>query len=366
MTPSPSNDPATDPADELRRADPARVALDVEGDSFYRYGERLCLVQVAFAGSIRVHDPLAHDLSPFFAELERRPLILHGADFDLRLLHARYGFAPRRVFDTMLAARFLNLPKFGLSDLYEKYFGVVLDKKHQRADWCRRPLTSDLLEYAQKDVAHLEELGELLRRELEALGRSAWHEEECDMVLAKTIRSLARPPDPDAWRVKGSGSLNRRELAFLKELAGARDRVARELDRALFRVLSAEDLLVLARLAAQDPESALRRFPRALPGLLRRELGEAVRCVESTAERNYPSPPPPGRRPDPGLEKKVRRLAERKEPVAAALRLDPGFLASRAAVARVAEAMPRTEDELAAVLESRWRAQALRDAFLRD
>ena len=130
--------------EELRRADPPRVALDVEGDSFYRYGERLCLVQVAYSGAVRVHDPLADDLEPFFRALEARELVLHGADFDLRLLHAKYGFAPRRVFDTMLAARFLNLPKFGLSDLYEKYFGIVLEKNHQRADWCRRPLSDEL------------------------------------------------------------------------------------------------------------------------------------------------------------------------------------------------------------------------------
>ena len=98
------------------------MALDVEGDSFYRYGERLCLVQIATAGEIAVLDPASEDLAPFFRALEERELVLHGADFDLRLLHARYGFAPKHVFDTMLAARFLHYPKFGLSDLYEKFF----------------------------------------------------------------------------------------------------------------------------------------------------------------------------------------------------------------------------------------------------
>ena len=340
------------------------MALDVEGDSFYRYGERLCLVQVAFGGLIRVHDPLETDLAPFFAELERRQLILHGADFDLRLLHARYGFAPARVFDTMLAARFLNIPRFGLSDLYEKYFGIVLEKKHQRADWCHRPLAAELLEYARQDVAHLEELGERLGAELEALGRSEWHREECELVLAKTIRSLARPPDPEAWRVKGSGSLTRRELAHLKELAAARDRIARERDRAHFRVFSVEDLLTLSRLAAADPGSALRRFPRALPADLRGELGQAIGRAANLPESDLPGPPPPGRRPDPRLENRVRALAEKKERLARELELDPSFLASRAAVARVAEARPQTEEELASVLESRWRALVLKNAFL--
>lgn len=349
---------------DLRRADPARIALDVEGDSFYRYGERLGLVQVAYAGAVRVHDPLSDDLEPFFRELENRELVLHGADFDLRLLHAKYGFAPARVFDTMLAARFLNLPKFGLSDLYEKYFGIVLEKKYQRADWCRRPLSDELLAYARKDVERLEELGSILAGELSRLGRGAWHAEECANVVAKTVRSAARPPDPDVWRVKGSGALGRKELAYLKELAAARDRVARELDRALFRVLSAEDLIRLSRLAAEDPASALRRFPRALPGGLLRELQDAIRAAGDLTPDLWPSLPPPGRRPDPGLERRVVALAKKKEEVAGALELDSGFLLSRSALARVAAAQPSTPAELETLLDSRWRAAVLKDALL--
>ncbi len=352
--------------EDLRRSDPERVALDVEGDSFYRYGERLCLVQVAYSGLVRVHDPLSDDLEPFFRALEPRALVLHGADFDLRLLHAKYGFAPSNVFDTMLAARFLNLPKFGLSDLYEKYFGIVLEKKHQRADWCRRPLSDELLAYARKDVERLEELGAILAAELARLGRAAWHREECARVVERTMQSAARPPDPDAWRVKGSGALGRRELAYLRELAAARDRVARELDRALFRVLSAEDLVRLARLAGEDPSSALRRFPRALPGGLLRELQDAIRTAESLSEEAWPALPAPGRRPDPGLERRVVALSKKKEDVARALDLDPGFVLSRSALARVAAAQPRTPAELEALVESRWRAEVLKDALLGD
>ena len=351
---------------EVVAANPRRVALDVEGDSFYRFGERLCLVQIAFSGNIRVLDPLDAELGPLLADLEARELVLHGADFDLRLLHARYGFRPAHVFDTMLAARFLNLPKFGLSDLYEKYFGIVLEKKHQRADWCARPLSPELVEYAKKDVERLEELGDLLREELDRLGRREWHREECDTVVEKTIRSAAKPPDPDAWRVKGSGSLGRRELAFLKELALARERMARQSDRALFRVFTAEDLIRLAKLAAADPESALRRFPRALPGAHLRELGSAIRNARALAPEEWPEPPAPGRRPDPGLEQRVRALTARRDAVAEALALEPSFLASRGAIARVAESRPRGEGELFESLESRWRTKVLADAFLTE
>jgi ribonuclease D len=350
--------------EDLLAANPRRVALDVEGDSFYRFGERLCLVQIAFAGKIHVLDPLDSELSPLLSDLEARELILHGADFDLRLLHARYRFRPTHVFDTMLAARFLNFPKFGLSDLYEKFFGIVLEKKYQRADWCARPLSPELLDYAKLDVEHLEELGSLLRDELAALGRLPWHREECDSVVEKTVRSAARAPDPETWRVKGAGSLARRELAFLKELAHARDGMAREADRALFRVFSSEDLIRLSKLAAGDPDSALRKFPRALPGAHLREFGSAIRKVAATAPEDWPELPAPGRRPEPRLEKRVRELTQGRDAIAAALNLEPSFLASRSAIARVAESNPRSESELFECLESRWRTEALRDAFL--
>jgi ribonuclease D len=352
--------------EKLRAAAPWRVALDVEGDSFYRYGERLCLVQVAYGGAVHVHDPQAEDLEPFFRDLETRELVLHGSDFDLRLLHARYRFAPERVFDTMLAARFLNIPKFGLSDLYEKYFGITLEKKHQRADWCRRPLSEDLLAYARKDVERLEELGSLLAGELDRLGRRSWHAEECRNVVVKTVRSAERPPDPEAWRVKGAGSLSPLALAYLRELARARDRVARSLDRALFRVFSAEDLIALARLAAADPSSALRLFPRALPGPLLKELQAAIGAASALPAQEWPPPPAPGRRPDPALDRLVVRLSARKDEVARALDLDPGFLLSKSAVARVAALRPKTAEELAAAVESRWRAAVLKDVLLSD
>lgn len=356
----------TSALEKLRAAAPERVALDVEGDSFYRYGERLCLVQVAYGGAVHVHDPQAEDLEPFFRDLEGRSLVLHGSDFDLRLLHARYRFAPERVFDTMLAARFLNLPKFGLSDLYERYFGFTLEKKHQRADWCRRPLSDELLAYARKDVERLEELGALLAAELDRLGRSTWHAEECRNVVAKTVRSAERPSDPEAWRVKGAGSLAPRELAYLRELALARDHVARALDRALFRVFSAEDLIALARLAAADPATALRKFPRALPGPLLKEFQTAIDAAGGLPAEAWPAAPAPGRRPDPGLDRLVVALSAKKDEVARALDLDPGFLLSKSAVTRVAVQRPRSVEELENVVESRWRAAALKDVLLAD
>jgi ribonuclease D len=142
--------------------------------------------------------------------------------------------------------------------------------------------------------------------------------------------------------------------------------VARNLDRALFRVFSAEDLIALARLAAADPPSALRRFPRSLPGPLLKELQAAIGAASTLPAEEWPPPPAPGRRPDPVLDRLVVRLSAKKDEVARALDLDPGFLLSKSAVARVAALRPRTAEELETAVESRWRAAVLKDVLLAD
>ena len=105
------------------------VALDTEADSLHWYPERLCLLQVSIPGADRIVDPLASlDLAPFWAALQDRELILHGADYDLRLLWRGPRFAPAAVFDTMLAARLLGYKQFGLVDLVSRHCKCHLEK----------------------------------------------------------------------------------------------------------------------------------------------------------------------------------------------------------------------------------------------
>ncbi|HET7872538.1 MAG TPA: ribonuclease D, partial [Terriglobales bacterium] len=118
------------------------IALDTEADSLHAYPEKVCLIQVSTASGDRLIDPLAAlNLDPFLEALSGHELIMHGADYDLRLLRRHHRFVPKAVFDTMLAARLLGIRKFGLSDLVETCLGVKLEKGPQKANWALRPLT---------------------------------------------------------------------------------------------------------------------------------------------------------------------------------------------------------------------------------
>src|SRR5258708_34271525 len=101
--------------------------------------------------------PLAEiDLkSGFLALIGRKPLIFHGADYDLRMLHRNCGFVPGQIFDTMIAARLLGYEQFGLIHLVERHLAVKLEKGPQKMNWARRPLTARMEAYAQNDTRYL-------------------------------------------------------------------------------------------------------------------------------------------------------------------------------------------------------------------
>src|SRR5207247_9509966 len=138
--------------------------------------------------------------------------IMHGADYDLRLLRKHHEFVPSAIFDTMLAARLLGLRQFSLGNLVEKYLQVKLEKGAQKANWAMRPLTERMARYARHDTHYLKPLADRLKPELAAKGRLAWHQESCARLITDCTRE--RPTDLDGvWRLKGSHHLGRAGLA---------------------------------------------------------------------------------------------------------------------------------------------------------
>src|SRR4030088_3285350 len=113
-----------------------RVAVDTEADSLHCYREKLCLVQISVPGHDYIVDPLADvDLARLRAALEPKEIILHGADYDLRLLRRALNFKAGRIFDTVIAARLLGIREFSLAAMLKRYFEVELAKGSQKANW---------------------------------------------------------------------------------------------------------------------------------------------------------------------------------------------------------------------------------------
>ena len=168
-----------------RIATTARLGVDTEADSLHCYREKVCLVQVGLADADELVDPLAElDLSPLLDALSRTEIVLHGADFDLRMLYRLGLDAPGKIFDTMIAARLTGVTQFGYSALVAEHFGATLPKGSQKANWARRPLPPKIAQYARNDTHFLLPLAELLERRLEVLGRLTWLEQSCRRARA--------------------------------------------------------------------------------------------------------------------------------------------------------------------------------------
>jgi ribonuclease D len=146
------------------------LALDTEGASFHRFVDRIYLLQLSTRDRSAIIDPLLAGPLPELGRIVEDPaveVVFHDADYDLRLLHQDYGWRVTNIFDTRIAAQLLGIKAFGLAALLERYFGVKLDKKHQRADWSMRPLTPGMLDYAAQDTMYLLDLRDRLKAELE-------------------------------------------------------------------------------------------------------------------------------------------------------------------------------------------------------
>jgi ribonuclease D len=223
------------------------VAIDAERASGYRYSQRAYLVQLRRAGYGTVLiDPIPlPDLSSVDQALADAEWILHAASQDLPCL-AELGMRPRRLFDTELAGRLLGSERVALGTMVEQYLGISLEKGHSAADWSTRPLPSDWLNYAALDVELLIELREVLVAELERTGKLEWAEQE----FAAVLDAGPAVPRSDPWRrTSGIHSLrSRRQLAMVRSLWQARDRLAAERDVAPGRTLP--DAAILAAVKA--------------------------------------------------------------------------------------------------------------------
>tara|TARA_Y100001934_G_scaffold20539_1_gene23455 strand:+ start:4000 stop:5148 length:1149 start_codon:yes stop_codon:yes gene_type:complete len=361
-------------ADALAGAE--RIALDCEAAGFHRYSDRLCLVQVTIDGATWTIDPLAFDPTDLLRDaLESAdlPIVMHGADFDLRLLSRDLGIRVSGLQDTQIYAALLGEEGLGLASLLESRFGVELAKKYQRADWAERPLTKDMLEYAASDTRYLERLVDVLSEELDRMGRSAWATEEClalEAVSAKATSEDRQPVDL-VTRIKGVRHLPVREVAAIRTALSWRDGIARQRDRAVFRVIGDKTLIeaVGSRPRRVEDLLAIKGFPTGLARTEGKALIRRLRAIRESDKADlipYPKGVRRGpARPPPELEAVVERLKAVRNSIAEQLEIPRGTLLSNAVLLEIARVKPLTLEDLAGFQAMRaWKIDIAGEALL--
>src|SRR5437764_1646561 len=302
-----------------------RVALDTEADSLHSYREKLCLLQISVPHAVILSevegslgtapevmrrdsstkpvlseveglgmrgsqcvdfivDPLAGiDLEPLRRALESREIVLHGSDYDLRMLRRGLNFVAHKIFDTLIAARLLGIREFSLAALVKRYFGLELPKGSQKADWAKRPLPARMAEYAINDARYLLPLAEKLEAELDSYQRGDWLRQSCQRAIEQAAMARVRKND-ESWRVGGSGSLKGLAAAVLRALWQWREREAEMADRPPFHILQNEKLLHAAISFASDDVPDYKHFsPRR-----RQAFRQAARIGLPTPASQWP------------------------------------------------------------------------------
>ena len=325
-------------ADLIRQIQaPDRIAIDTEADSLHSYREKLCLVQISVPSAASVCDfivdPLSNvDLEPLRHALEPREIILHAADYDLRMLRRGLNFTAGRIFDTVVAARLLGIREFSLGALVKRFFDVQLHKHSQKANWALRPLPARMLEYAMDDVHYLLPLATKLEDELEQLHRRDWFRQSCERAIELAAAERERDQD-ELWRIGGAGALDSYTGAVLRALWRWRDGEAEMVDRPPFHILQNHDLLKAAESFASGHVPDYKHFSSRR----RQTFREAAKVALQSPQSDWPvMRRRAGSRPTAEMRQRAEELRERRDKAAEQLGLERSFIASRGALEAIA------------------------------
>jgi ribonuclease D len=328
------------------------IAVDLEMDSLHHYREKVCLIQVSTRTASWLIDPLAvTDLAPLGVPLADPAIavIMHGADYDIRSLHRDFGIEVTNLFDTMIASRLLGIGEFGLAALLKARFGLELDKKYQKADWSKRPLSREMCAYAVADTSDLLQLADQLRAELVEKGRLSWLEEEGRLVCQVRV---TEKDGPLFLYCKGAGRLKGHTLAVLEELLQLRDRQSQELDRPPFKVLSAETLMAVAESKPRSLQE-LAAIKGMTPGQVQRHGSSMLAAIEkglALLDSKLPRFPRTVKKEVTEQTKvRLKNLKQWREQLSIEQQLDPGVLAPNWLLEGIADTENGSSEELAAI-----------------
>lgn len=226
------------------------IGMDTEYDSLRYFREKLCLIQIKAVQKTYLFDPLGElDISflgDYFAS-HALCKVMHAGDNDIRILKRDYNFVFRNIFDTYRAAALLGSERLSLGHVVGRYLGVEFEKqkKLQRSRWDLRPLKDEQLQYAALDTAYLPDLHARLREELKQAGR----DEEAARIFADMtkVRWQTRDFDKDGHKkIARYHALTDKQKERLKRLFRWRYGKAKEINRAIFMILSDQELVDLS------------------------------------------------------------------------------------------------------------------------
>lgn len=356
-------------------ADAPRIALDTESDSLFHYWPKVSLIQLSASAGAHdsiidfLVDPLRlKSLQPLGEKLNPIEVVMHAAENDALLLAREFGFHIPRIFDTQLAARILGWPRVGLAAILEEKFGVLSDKRMQRTDWSRRPLSPQQITYAAQDTHSLLPLRELLIDELKAKGR--WEEAvDAFAQLAAIGIDPQQINERTFWDMKGVRDVPRDQQGLLSALWEWREAEAQRRDVPPFKIANDAVLMALAEQAPAS-QSALQRVHGLGDYVLSRYGDALLGVIREGQTRRPPAFPPYRGRPESMLDDAQRArfdaLRAWRAKVAEQRGVTLDIVLNSATLIEIAKKNPREVDELMGIAGmTPWKRGAYGEDILR-
>lgn len=334
-----------DVIDELSAQDV--LAIDTESNSLYAYREHVCLIQISTREKDFLIDALVlPDLSllrPIFSSNEIKK-VFHAAEYDLICLFRDYRFQFSNLFDTMIAARTLGFHQVGLGSLLKKYFNIHMNKKYQKANWGKRPLEQEMLEYARLDSRYLITLASLLEKELRSM--DCWKLAFEDFSrLVNNVEVTTKTSEEDYWKLKGARTLTPRQAAILKSVYQFREAMAKKQDRPPFKIISQQALVDIA-VNTPTKQSCLENLTSLSTRQVRR-YGKGLLAAVMKGKSAAPQHPPRHKRLKVSVLNRIDTLREWRKITGRDLGVPSDVVLPRDVLDRIAHKAPINLDELA-------------------
>jgi len=335
------------------------IGVDLESDSMFHYKEKVCLIQISIPELNILIDTLSiKDLSPLFPIFSNPHIrkIFHGADYDIRSLFRDFKIEVISLFDTQIAARLLGITQTGLSSILETRFGIHLEKKYQKSDWSRRPISREMLQYAVFDTYYLIPLSHMFEKELIEKGRFSWFEEECE--LQSKVRFSPPKDEPLYLRFKGASKLSPLNLAILEKILQWREKLALTKDIPPFKILGNQQILEIVNNKPMDMDG-LDVLSKKQIESLGKSILMSIRAAMDMPQENLPLFPKEKRpRQNTATLKRINALKEWRESFGEKTGLDPSIICPNSliqAIALMDQSSPERLKELGDI--KRWQIE---------
>ena len=234
----------------------ASVSIDFEEESnLHCYGEHVCTIQIYDKGRYYIIDAL--ELAKTCEGIDAMKTFLEGpiekvmfaCQSDAALARKALGIQLKNIFDIRVIAMALGF-QGNLTALIERNLGIQaesssLKKKYQTANWMRRPIPEQQIEYALSDVQYLFELKDSLVSEMKAkLSKGELNKVNHEMKVCAEQKNPERP----GWeKICNFKLLKEDEKVYIKHFFLARDSLARKANVPASRILEKQLVVAMAK-----------------------------------------------------------------------------------------------------------------------